>query len=67
MFFPQNSALTKIENGKHLVATYVGRGKDNLDAVDSDLVVVQVVTLFGPFVKYILKILDQATNSGMYV
>ena len=49
------------------MATYVGRGKDNLDAVDSDLVVVQVVTLFGPFVKYILKILDQATSSGMYV
>ena len=30
--FSSNSVLTEIEDGKHLVAAYVGRGKDNLDA-----------------------------------
>ena len=33
--------------------------------LDSDLVVAQVVKYFGPFVKYIVKSLDQATTSGM--
>ena len=48
-FFLQNSVLTKIDDGKHLVAKCVVRRKDNLDAMDSDLVVGQVVTLLAPF------------------
>ena len=31
---------------------YVGKGKDALDLVDSELVILEVTSLFGPFVKY---------------
>ena len=45
--------------------------KDNLDAVDSDIGVAEVVPLFGLFVKYTLKSIDQATStcncSGKYL
>jgi hypothetical protein len=31
---------------------YVGKGKDILDSVSSELVIAEVVPLFGPFVKF---------------
>jgi hypothetical protein len=59
--FFQNFVVPKVqEDGKDLVATYIGRGKEKLDAVDSDLGVAEVVSLFGPFVKYMVEDVDQA-------
>ena len=50
--FFNNSVAPKFQEGnKDLVASHVGRGKDSLDAVDSDIGVAEVVPLFGPFVK----------------
>ena len=60
--FFNNSVAPKFQEGnKDLVATHVGRGKDSLDAVDSDIGVAEVVSLFGSFVKYTVKSIDEAT------
>ena len=31
---------------------FVGKAKDSLDLVNSDLVILEVTPIFGPFVKY---------------
>ena len=51
------------EGNKDLVATHVGRGKDSLDAVDSNIGVAEVVPLFGLFVRYTVKSIDEATST----
>ena len=51
------------EDGKDLVATYIGKGKDCLDVVDSDLGVSEVITVFGPFVKYLVENMEESAAS----
>jgi hypothetical protein len=63
-FFNNVVAPNIQEDGKDIVTTYVGRGKDCLDIVDSDLGVSDVVKLFGPFVKYLVENMDQATSTS---
>ena len=44
-----------------LDSTFVGRSKDSLDAVDSDLRVLDVTGMFGPFAKFCVKDLERLT------
>ena len=45
--------------------TYVGKAKDRLDLVDSDLVIADVTTLFGPYTKFVSRRKgDQPSTSG---
>ena len=47
--------MANIRDDKDLIATYIGRGKENLDVVDSDLGIAEVVGMFGPFAKFLVK------------
>ena len=50
-----------------LSLTYVGKAKDRLDLVDSDLVIADVTTLFGPYTKFVSRRKgDQPSTSGNY-
>ena len=52
-FFNQRSRLDGVLD-VDLVSTYVGKNKEDLDPVNDDLVVLEVINVFGPFVKYLV-------------
>ena len=45
---------TAVLNGFTLTKAYLGRSKDALDLVDLDVELHQAVTVFGPFLKFIV-------------
>ena len=48
-----------------LSQTYVGKAKDRLYLVDSDLLIADVTTLFGPYTKFVSRRKgDQPSTSG---
>ena len=54
----------KCPDGFSLSQVYVGKGKYALDFVDLELVILEVTSLFGPFVKYTV---DQSSTEPMEV
>ena len=68
-FYHQEGARF-IEGGSHsaqleLHSTFVGSSKDQLDAVDSDLKVLDVASVFGPYAKFLVEEIGgrESTNS----
>ena len=68
-FYHQEGARF-IEGGSHsaqleLHSTFVGSSKDRLDAVDSDLKVLHVTSVFGPYAKFLVEEIGgrESTNS----
>ena len=68
-FYHQEGARF-IEGGSHsaqleLHSTFVGSSKDRLDAVDSDLKVLDVTSVFGPYAKFVVEEIGgrESTNS----
>lgn len=57
-----------IESGScsqlELQTTYVGRSKDQLDVVDSDLKVLDVTSVFGPYAKFLVEEIGGGDNEG---
>ena len=42
--------------------TFVGKAKDRLDQVDSDLAIADVATLFGPYTKFVCRRKDDQAS-----
>ena len=62
-YFHQELSATCLDGGS-LSQVYIGKGKDALDLVDSQLVILEVTPLFGPFIKYAV---DQSFAEQMEV
>ena len=43
------------EPNRALEKTYVGKRKEKLDSVDSDMRVTDAISLFGPYVKFVTE------------
>ena len=50
-----------LDNSRELVGSFVGRSKEQADEVDSDLIISEVCSVFGHFVKFYSRLVD-ATN-----
>ena len=55
VFFTANVAPLVQEPNRELEGTFVGSSKDKLDSVNCDMCVADVVSLFGPFVKFMVE------------
>ncbi len=54
-FFSTKVSPQIMEPNRELEKTYVGKSKEKLDPVDSDMRVTDVTSLFGPYVKFVAE------------
>ena len=54
-FYGTTVAMRVAELNRELESVFVGSGKEKLDAVDCDMCITDVTSLFGPFVKFVVE------------
>lgn len=50
------------EDNSEISDVFVGKTKDSLDRVNSELVITEVIAVFGPFVKFTVAQADEAVG-----